>query len=116
MLDLAKKVLLESLLHYNWPGARGRTLPVQKMRRFLEASSGGWGERSDADSSMISRLNRTPSMPCTAVSFGARTCWQGQDCSNARMILVCVFQAHLHCMNTQELPVVDFVVMSELHS
>ena len=43
---------------------RKRTLPLQNTARLISGTSGGCGERSLALSSMISRLNLTPWMPC----------------------------------------------------
>lgn len=43
-----------------------RTLPLHMTRRLKPSSWGGWGERSDALSSIISRLKRTPWMPCAS--------------------------------------------------
>ena len=43
-----------------------RTLPQQKTSRLKPGSSGGWGERSVAEVSMIKRLKRTPWMPLSS--------------------------------------------------
>ena len=45
---------------------RKRTLPLQNTARLISGTSGGCGERSLALSSMMSRLNLTPWMPCHA--------------------------------------------------
>ena len=44
---------------------RKHTLPLQKTARWTSGSCGGWGDLSVTLSSMISRLKRTPWMPCS---------------------------------------------------